>query len=115
MKLRKHLAAILAAALSLSMMATSASAGITIAAPEKTEIEFTSGSPGSPESTGKMCIRDSLLSYGKGERDVTPCGRFFCLFMIIGKAGLKWISSVTIIRKERYSGIGPIERHQGMD
>lgn len=52
MKLRKHLAAILAAALSLSMMATSASAGITIAAPEKTEIEFTSGSPGSPESTG---------------------------------------------------------------
>ena len=52
MKLKKHLAVILAAALSLSMMATSASAGITIAAPEKTEIEFTSGSPGSAESTG---------------------------------------------------------------
>lgn len=52
MKLRKHLAAILAATLSLSMIATSASAGITIAVSEKTEIEFTSGSPGSPESTG---------------------------------------------------------------
>lgn len=52
MKLKKHLAALLAAAFSISMMATSASAGITIAAPEKTEIEFTSGSPGSPESTG---------------------------------------------------------------
>ncbi|RHO56413.1 S-layer homology domain-containing protein [Ruminococcaceae bacterium AM07-15] len=52
MKLKKHLAAILAATLSLSMIATSASAGITIAVSEKTEIEFTSGSPGSPESTG---------------------------------------------------------------
>ena len=52
MKFKKHLAAILAAALSISMLATSASAAITIAAPQKTEIEFTSGSQGSAESTG---------------------------------------------------------------
>lgn len=52
MRIKKHLAAILAAVLSISMMATSASAAITIASPQKTEIEFTSGSQGSAESTG---------------------------------------------------------------
>lgn len=52
MKFKKHLAALVAAVMTVSALATSASAAITIAAPEKTEIEFTSGSQGSAESTG---------------------------------------------------------------
>lgn len=52
MKFKKHLAALVAAVMTISMLATSASAAITIAAPEKTEIEFTSGDRGTPESTG---------------------------------------------------------------
>ena len=52
MKFKKHLAALVAAVMTVSALATSASAAITIAAPQKTEIEFTSGSQGSAESTG---------------------------------------------------------------
>lgn len=52
MRIRKHLAALVAAVMTISMLATSASAAVIISAGYKTEIEFTSGSPGSAESTG---------------------------------------------------------------
>ena len=53
MKFKKHLAALVAAVMTISMLATSASAAITIhGGPQKTEIEFTSGDRGTPESTG---------------------------------------------------------------
>lgn len=52
MRIRKHLAALVAAVMTISMLATSASAAITIHGGHKTEIEFTSGDRGTPESTG---------------------------------------------------------------
>ena len=60
MKFKKHLAALLAAAFSISMMATSASAAVIISAGYKTEIEFTSGDRGTPESTGIFGYNDKV-------------------------------------------------------
>lgn len=60
MKFKKHLAALVAAVMTVSVLATSASAAITIHGGHKTEIEFTSGDRSTPESTGIFGYNDKV-------------------------------------------------------